>query len=205
MKNQLPIIAAFDFDGTFTRSDVLIPFFCFVFGSRRTYWKLASLSPHLAGFVLGIKTRQEAKEFILTAFLQGLSMPPLADLAKTFAEGPLMRLIKEEAWNRYQWHKKQGHICVLVSANISLFLAPWAQYTHFDYLLASEIEVVDGNRISGKLKGLNCWGKEKVRRLETLFGPKSGYLLYAYGDSRGDQELLSFADYPHYQTFTQNA
>jgi phosphatidylglycerophosphatase C len=41
-----------------------------------------------------------------------------------------------------------------------------------------------------------------MRRLETLLGPRDGYTLYAYGDSRGDKALLSAADFPFYKKFT---
>ena len=44
--------------------------------------------------------------------------------------------------------------------------------------------------------GKNCWGTEKVRRLQELVGSKEGYVLYAYGDTRGDRELLEYADHP---------
>jgi len=36
-------------------------------------------------------------------------------------------------------------------------------------------------------------------RLEALLGVRDGFTLYAYGDSRGDRELLATADYGYYR------
>jgi len=35
-----------------------------------------------------------------------------------------------------------------------------------------------------------------------LLGSRDSYTLYAYGDSRGDKELLSAADFSFYKKFT---
>jgi phosphatidylglycerophosphatase C len=195
------IVAAFDFDGTMTPHDTLLSFLFFAFGRGNSCLKLLRILPQLAGFPLGLKSRKEAKEIILTAFLKGLPLSLVEKQAALFAEGPLFKLIKPEAWQRYQWHRAQGHTSVLISANLSLYLAPWAKLAGFDHVLASEIEVTPDQILTGLLQGENCWGEEKVRRLTTLFGAKKGYLLYVYGDSRGDQALLKIADYPYYRTF----
>jgi phosphoserine phosphatase len=70
-----------------------------------------------------------------------------------------------------------------------------------EYVLASELAIDSQNCITGKLQGKNCWGEEKVAQLNELFGSKDNYILYAYGNSRGDKELLELADYPFYRTF----
>jgi phosphoserine phosphatase len=42
----------------------------------------------------------------------------------------------------------------------------------------------------------NCYGQEKVNRLLEVEPDRKNYYLYAYGDSRGDREMLAFADFP---------
>ncbi len=69
----------------------------------------------------------------------------------------------------------------------------------FDDVIATRLESHEDGTVTGKLSGANCFGSEKVRRLEALLGAREGYSLYAYGDSRGDKELLSSADYPYYR------
>lgn len=121
------IIAVFDFDGTISYYDTLIPFFCYAFGKGHTFLKLLSLLPKLVLFPLGFLSRQQAKELILTSFLKGLPAVEGEAVGARFAEEKLPALIKKEAMQKLRWHQSLGHICVLVSANIPLFLAPWAK------------------------------------------------------------------------------
>lgn len=192
-------IAAFDFDGTITKKDTLIPFLHFAFGRVRTYLKILPLLPKLSLFFFGHCTRQEAKELILTKFLKGTPLVEVEKLGKAFAEGPLMKRIKKEALERLKWHKSQGHIAVLISANPSFYLSFWTKYVGFDFCIASNAAIDERGCLTGQLQGLNCYGEEKVRRLIKLFGNHSGYFLYAYGDSRGDKELLEFADQSYFR------
>lgn len=189
------VIAAFDFDGTLTYRDTLVPFLRFSFGNWVALKKFTALLPRLAGFPLGWISRQDAKELILTSFLKGMSIGKVNALGKEFAEKKLSSLIRSDTYQKLKWHQKQGHICVLISANLSFYLETWGKQEGFSTVLASSLQT-ENQLVTGKLKGKNCWGEEKVRRLQDAFGPKTGYTLYAYGDSRGDKELLELADYP---------
>lgn len=202
MTTQLPIIAAFDFDGTLTKADTLIPFLKFSFGTSKTAFKLLSLLPRLSLFLIGTLTRQEAKELILTKFLKGMSIHQVETLGKNFAEGPLMQLVKPEGLERFHWHKQKGHTCILVSANLSFYLKELVPVMGFDYVLASNAAIDQNNCLTGKLEGLNCYGQEKMNRLTSILGPRTQYELYAYGNSKGDAELLASADHAFYCRFT---
>ena len=196
---ELPVVAAFDFDGTITYRDTLFPFLFYVGGFVKTVGKLLWLSPMLAGYVMGIVSRQETKERVLTSFFQGMSLEKLRDYGKKFVEEKMPRLLKPEALQRLRWHQEQGHRCVLVTASVDAYVEPWAKQAGFDDIISSKIAVDSGSLITGKLAGNNCWGVEKTRRLEALLGPRDRYCLYAYGDSRGDLEMLAFADYTYYR------
>ena len=69
-----------------------------------------------------------------------------------------------------------------------------------DRVLCSSLRSDRTGRVSGRLAGKNCYGLEKTRRLLDSLGDRSGYILYAYGDSRGDRELLASADHAFYRT-----
>lgn len=191
-----PTIAAFDFDGTLTRCDSLVPFLFFTFGTWKTIAGLLAELPSMIAFLLNLRTRQSTKERILTRFLKGLPSPSLDKMGSDFAEKGISKILRSDSMQKLRWHQEQGHRCVLISASIDLYLKPWAASEGIPHILASQLAYDQENKATGLLQGLNCWGKEKTRRLTELLGPKENYILYAYGDSAGDRELLALADHP---------
>lgn len=201
--SEKPVVAAFDFDGTITYSDSLFPFLQFTSGIWLTYAKLFLELPALLGFLGRIIPRQMAKERVLSRFYRGMPIALLQEQGKSFAQGPIRNLLRPEAMRRFEWHRDQGHRCVLISASIEVYLHPWAKMIGFQDVICSKLEVDGEGIVTGRLNGGNCWGKEKVRRLENLLGNREDYVLHAYGDSRGDKELLEAADYPHFKKMPQ--
>ena len=201
MEKMKTIVAAFDFDGTVSYFDTLVPFLWSTAGTMKTAKNLACLIPPFIRFINNRDLRQETKEQLLKEFLSGKEYGDLAACGTNYAKGLLNRFIKPEALERIAWHKKQNHTLVLISANLKLYLEPWGKMNSFDHILSSELEFDHKGQATGKLKGKNCWGQEKVIRLTELLGSKENYILYAYGNSRGDQELLNLADYSFYRTF----
>jgi len=198
---EKPVVAAFDFDGTLTRRDTLFPFLLHVAGPVKFSYKILLLLVTLAGYALGLIRNDKAKVKVLRCFLANMEMANLQQYAQQFAEQKIPSLLRSEAMQRLAWHRQQGHRCVVVSASLEIYLRPWASTAGFDDILGSRLETLADGRTSGNLLGENCFGAEKMHRLETLLGSRDGYTLYAYGDSRGDKELLSAADYPFYKKF----
>lgn len=199
MESDKPVVAAFDFDGTVTRSDTMFRFLLHVVGPAMFSRNLLALAPTLAGYGLGLVRNDIAKERAFTRFLGRTNIHGLQPKAEQFAAQKLPRLIRSEALRRIEWHKEQGHRCVLISASLDIYLQPWARQAGFDHVIASQLETLGDGRITGNLLGANCFGAEKIRRLNNLMGDRDQYILYAYGDSRGDRELLAAADYAYYR------
>lgn len=195
-----PVVAAFDFDGTITTRDTLLPFLLFSAGKGPAMRKLAKLFPQFISFLFHQKTRHQVKESVLKQFFSGMPMTQLLELGEAFSKSEkLKQLLNPRALKRIEWHRRQNHRCILVSASLDVYLQPWTEDNGFHDLICSRVEVDEYGIVTGCLKGSNCRGPEKVRQLEKLLGPRSGYILYAYGDSNGDHDLLSFADYPFYK------
>lgn len=193
-------IAAFDFDGTLTTSDSLIPFIKGLRGNKQFAWDVATCLPYFMGFSLGLITRQTTKENFLSHTLTDLSVEQISTYAESFANDKLDHYLRPLAEERLKWHLEKGHEVVLVSANLDVYLKPWAQRWGFKEAICSELVVKD-NHFTGKLIGKNCWGEEKVKRFLKWSGPKEDFILWAYGDSKGDRELLRLADYPFFRHF----
>ncbi|MCE5316367.1 MAG: HAD-IB family hydrolase [Parachlamydia sp.] len=196
MNTQKPVVAAFDFDGTLTRCDSLVPFLFFTFGPLKTIPGLIAELPSMIAFLLNLRSRQATKEKILTRFLKGIPGDILRRMGREYAEKGLHKILKSDSMQKLRWHQVQGHRCILISASIDLYLQPWADTMGFHDILTSRLAYDQDGRATGLVQGINCWGAEKTRRLTELMGPKEAYILYAYGDSAGDRELLALADHP---------
>ena len=194
------IIAAFDFDKTLTYHDTTLDFLLYSTSYGRAAGKFFFKLPYLIGFPLSLTSRQQVKEELFKSFFLDKTLSEMNALGLSFAQNHLPQCLRPEALAKLRWHQAQGHTCALISASIKTYLEPWCKIIGIDHLICSELEFKQG-LVTGKLKGCNCWGPEKTRRLQEIFGPKDQFILYAYGDSQGDKELLELADYPHYRTF----
>lgn len=198
--NKIETIAAFDFDKTLIDRDSFVPFLFFAAGSANTILNLITLFPIFLGFSIGFYSRQQVKEAIISRFFQGIPIDHLEALGKRYALERLDQYLKPAAMRKFRWHKALGHRCILVSAAPDFYLKYWGENHGFEATLASHLAISDQGLVTGKLEGLNCRGPEKKRRLIEYLGPIE-YELYAYGDSEGDAELLSMADFPFYRSF----
>ncbi|MES1982978.1 MAG: HAD family hydrolase [Pseudomonadota bacterium] len=200
---EKPVVAVFDFDGTLTRRDTLLPFLISVAGPTIFIRHMLQLVPVLIAYRLGLMRNDLAKQRVLRRFLCGMASASLQSKAQHFATSTVPQLLRPEAMQRLQWHQRQGHRCIVISASLQLYVEPWASAAGCREVLATELEVRVG-QVTGNINGENCFGSEKVRRLEALLGDRGGYILYAYGDSRGDRELLASADHAYYRNFPAN-
>ena len=57
------------------------------------------------------------------------------------------------------------------------------------------------NIITGNFITKNCYGQEKVNRIKESYDLSKYDLIYAYGDSRGDKEMLELANNSFYKPF----
>ncbi|BCX80915.1 phosphatidylglycerophosphatase C [Methylomarinovum caldicuralii] len=187
--------ALFDFDGTLTRGDSLLPFLRQVRGPLRLGMDFVRTSPWLAGYALKLLDNGRAKEALLARTLGGLPWEQVAEHGARFAKERIPALLRPDTLERLHWHQSQGHLCILISASLDVYLNPWAQSAGFDFCLTSVLERDRHDRVTGRLVGGNCHGAEKVRRIDTLFAqigrPEK---IYAYGDSPGDRAMLEQAD-----------
>ena len=90
---------------------------------------------------------------------------------------------------------------LIISASIDNWVRPF--FDEIDrkiQVIGTQIET-KGGRLTGQFTTKNCYGQEKVNRLTVLYPHREAYDLIAFGDSRGDKELLDFADKGFYKPF----
>jgi phosphatidylglycerophosphatase C len=189
------VVAAFDFDKTVSTRDNVIQFLRAAVGTPRLVWALMRTGPRLVAAAFNERKRDVAKAALVRRTLTGYDAARLTEVATRFADNVVHRHLRADVVERVEWHRRQGHELVLVSASLAMYLELIAKKLGFDAVLATELAVRDDGRLTGELAGANVRGAEKVRRLDQWLGDGPAFV-WAYGDSSGDRELLARADQP---------
>lgn len=192
-------IAAFDFDGTLTRRDTLLPFLVWSCGARRVAQAVAVAAPGAARARVSrleqeLHHRDVTKVALVRQLFGGREASWLAERGEEFAHTLDARL-RPSMVDRLDWHRGRGHELVIVSASLAAYLKPFAARQGVDHVIAVEPAVGDDGRLTGELAHPNVRGAEKERRLRRWFGDAVPVELWAYGNSSGDRELLAMADH----------
>ena len=183
---------AFDFDGTLTTRDTLIAFIRYACGTPRFLLGFLLHAPLLVLMKLRLYSNGKAKQRLFSWFFRGMPLEAFDALCQSFASTH-RHLLRPETVCLLQQALSEGAEVLVVSASIDNWVQPFFPTVT---VLGTQIEVIDG-RLTGRFLTPNCYGQEKVRRIVALHPDRSAYRLTAYGDSRGDRELLAFADEAH--------
>ena len=199
-----PVVAAFDFDGTLTRRDTLLPFLLRGLGWPRFAWAIVRCLPWLAGYTLRLVPNHVAKQKLMLAALKGRSTHEMEDWTTRWLANDFSGQLRAWTLARLAWHQQAGHCCVMVSASPDIYLERIARQLGFDDLICTEMEMRD-EHFTGRMRTPNCYGEQKVVRLtawlEARFGvgSASAVALYAYGDTAGDIPMLRMAGWAWYR------
>jgi len=194
-------VAAFDFDGTLTRRDTLLPYLWRGLGWPRFLLALVRSGPWLAAFALRLMSNHQAKARLLQVSLGGRTEAEIARWTTDFVARYLPGQWQPDMLLRLRRHQQLGHCCVIVSASPGIYLQAVGRALGVDGVICTEMAAVDGT-LTGRMATPNCHGEEKVRRLQDWMagrGMQKPALLHAYGDSSGDVPLLNLADYAWYR------
>ncbi len=190
-------ITVFDFDGTITTKDTLLEFIKYSFGSFRFYSGFLLHAPILIAYILGFYPNWKAKQKIFSYFFKGMRYSEFKKKGEDFAR-IVDKIVRAETLQCLSEHKKQGHKIYVISASIDEWVSPWCLQHGVDMVLGTKVEVITNGCLSGRFLSKNCYGREKVNRLLEVEPDRDTYYLYAYGDSRGDREIIDFADQGQY-------
>ena len=194
-------IYAFDFDGTLTTKDTLLEFIRFAKGSGQMFCGFLLFSPLLILMKLHLFPNWKVKQKIFSYFFKGMKIDDFNTLCTRFAERN-KHLLRPAGIEKVRQAIAEEHTTVLIiSASIDNWVRPFFDENDKKIqVLGTQIETKE-SRLTGQFTTKNCYGEEKVNRLTALYPHREAYYLIAFGDSRGDKELLTFADKGFYKPF----
>ena len=185
-------VVAFDFDGTYTLHDSLPQFLKKSFGKWNYLWGLLLCLPWIVLFKLRLLRGGQAKERLIGHFVKGMPQERFRELGEQFKQMQ-PTLTRPEAERAMQEALKGGYQVLVVTASIIDWVKPWFEGKDVT-VLGTELEVDDDGLLTGRFATPNCNGAEKWRRIVEAVPDVEQRELGAYGDSRGDQVMLSHAD-----------
>lgn len=195
----------FDFDGTLTTSDTLLEFIKYAKGRGRFLMVFLMYSPLLVMMKLHLYPNWKAKQQIFAHLFAGMRIEKFDALCRGFAEES-QHLLRPKGITLMHEALVAGAQVFIVSASIDNWVRPFFDIRNLKgvQVLGTQIEVEDG-KLTGRFKSNNCYGKEKVHRIAEALKSfeRSEYEIEAFGDSRGDKEMLAFADKGHFKPFRE--
>lgn len=203
------MVYLFDFDGTLTSADTLLEFIRYACGRRRFFIGFALFSPLLVLMKLHLYPNYRAKQRLFAWYFKGMSVDNFDLVCRRFAHHN-QRLMRQKALDRLREIFHNNETLCVVSASIDNWVRPFfdniSKASRSDFrVIGTEVEVDTDGVLTGRFRTHNCYGAEKVRRvLEAMPQLKSNrqdFWVIACGDSKGDKELLEFADEAHFKPF----
>ena len=187
-----PVVAAFDLDGTLTDRDCVLPYLSGLIGKRQL---LTSTAIEISRQPRVLNDRDSLKA-VLAASLAGIDNPRADDWARRFVTDQVKHWFRPPLLSQLLRHRDAGHHVVIVSASFDRYVKLIAEDLEVDFL-ATGLESSEGI-LTGRLVGPNCRGAEKVVRLSAwaelhLGAALTEIDLHAFGDSKGDRQLLEVA------------
>jgi HAD superfamily hydrolase (TIGR01490 family) len=197
MKKKLVL---FDFDGTITSRDSLAEFLLFYKGRTKFLLGMLILSPVIALYFLKLIPNWKGKQIVLRWFWGGDDLQQFNARCRDFSTRILPKIIRPQAMAVIrEYLKSPGTTVAVVSASAENWIGPWCDDMGI-VCVATQLDVING-KLTGNICGANCYGPEKVKRIEKLFMLSEYEEIVAYGDSAGDREMFSIAHQHHYKPF----
>ena len=198
--SPMPVVAAFDLDGTLTEGGSVFRWLRWIAGARRTYLAALRLAvPLTVGAVRSGRAADNAKERLFMALLAGRSEAEVIEHSRAFILEHLGGRLRPRTLARLRWHLEAGHEVVIVSASPEMYVTVVAEQLGAHGALGTRLATDPLGFLTGGYLGRNCRGSEKMRRINEWMAERHypvEPVVYAYGNSRGDRRLLRLATYP---------
>ena len=183
--------AFFDFDGTLRRGDSIVGYMAYALKKRRM--RLTDIFAAAgAGILYALKLLPVEKlKTRCLRFEKRMDEETLDAFARGFVNDRLIPTLLPDGLSQWRRYKAEGALTVLASASTEEYMRPLADALGADALICTGIR---DHRVQR-----NCRGREKADRIRAWAAHRRVPLkdCAAYGNSRGDLDMLALVGSPH--------
>lgn len=153
------------------------------------------LSVYFQLYQAGTLDIREYQKYLLSP-LSKMDPQELAELQVEFTDS-IRKIWRPAMLERINWHRKQGHSTVLISASNQMLVEPISEMLNFPYVICTRVEMVN-NLPTGEIIGIPAYKDGKVQNLATWLYENSLSLedSWAYSDSVNDRPILEKVEHP---------
>ena len=188
--------AIFDLDKTITRQGTWSRFVRYATGGGIGFWgKLPINGWQAVKYKAGFADRASVKVCSVGLYLEGQERAALQAKANAFVARDIAGGLRKEARKVIETHRAAGDRLVIASAAVDLICDAMARELGFDGVICTRMSWSAESRLERVLDGENCYGEEKLRRVEAFFeGRRPPGPIVFYSDHHTDLPCLNWAD-----------
>ncbi len=192
-------LALFDFDGTISNFDSTTLFYKSLYNNKIAfiYRHLFLCLPQLVAYRFNLTNYLPLKRKRLQMHIGGLTNDNFNRHLLKFQQVHLPSIIKDSAIKRINWHNNQGHDIWVVSASYDFLLTKWCEQMNIGLIVNKTVK----NEHSCIFEGEDCNFSNKVQQIKKRVNLSDYNIIYAYGDSDGDKDMLKLAHESHLNFF----
>lgn len=193
-------LAIFDIDYTITKKETLMELFKYTTKMDRKNLRFLPRAIFCGiMYMLRVYDERMVKEKFLK-FIDGIKENDLQKLVKGFYEDRLKSILYTDALKMIKKLKKEGYDIYLISASPEFYVKEFYDIEEVDKIIGTRFDFTNGI-FTRKMKGKNCKGEEKVKRLKEFLQNEKIEVdfkeSYMFSDSLSDKPLLDLVGKPY--------
>ncbi|MGB0906705.1 MAG: HAD family hydrolase [Maricaulaceae bacterium] len=194
-----PGLAIFDLDYTLTKRGTWGRFVVRAVKYRPYIWLPLLCAAGFAQwrYKQGAIERVRVKQAMMRWAIKGWSQEKVEELGVAFAKEEVATGLRSGAIRALEEHRKRGDQIIIASAAVNVIVAPIANLLKVDHWVATDM-AFSGGVLSPEFATPNCYGAEKLRRVEVLLEQnptlkQKNTVITMYSDSYSDLDIMRFA------------
>ncbi len=187
-------LALFDFDGTLCTKDSFTGFIFYALSKRHIVKQGIKILPWIQAYYLNIYPAHAMRSKLFRAMFSNVDVVELQHIAQEYATS-LISQLNPGLLKQLKQHQALGDDVVLVSASIDIYLKPICDLLDID-LICTQTEIIN-DVYTGQYLTPDCSSEQKRKRILENYDLDDYALIYAYGNSQEDQEMLAMANHAY--------